>query len=184
MAPSYPLTKKKKKNRVVKIHNICDIMCMRCTRFIYLDIVLSNARINPTTQGNVKHCKSRSKFAVLARKKGTRNYKNDWKREKEIEKKAGPSKRNCWFRQYPPFSPNSQERFRCSRFTNRSTKSSDTTPQDLYTYISLFPRNLLFTNSMFEECRGVTSTYDFMNGVGRVSPERHSDFRSDIYIYI
>lgn len=29
------------------------------------------------------------------------------------------------------------------------------------TYI-VAPGNLLFTNSMFEECRGVTSTYDFM----------------------
>lgn len=31
-----------------------------------------------------------------------------------------------------------------------------------YVYLRVVPRNLLFTNSMFEEWRGVTSTYDFM----------------------
>lgn len=93
--------------------------------------------------------------------------------------------RNYRFRRYPPLSlvPKCILAVRVSRLAARNRQTPcrgivGTTHR--YVYLRVVPRNLLFTNSMFEEYRGVTSTYDFMT-VRNVLEWRsnNSDFRPD-----
>lgn len=91
---------------------------------------------------------SHNKFAGCAQKKD---------RLRKGSMSRFPPEEIVGFIDVPSSSPYSQEYFRRSRFTNRHEIGQTRT------YISIsVPRNLLFTNSLFEEYHGVTSAYHFM----------------------